>query len=113
MPPRAHAPEPRSLADDLRSRSDAALVELLRLRPDLATPSPADLTALAARAATRASVQRALDRLAVAQLQVVEVLAALPEPVTEADAARLLGRPLAEAKRALAELRDQALVWGI
>src|SRR6185437_3304103 len=103
---------PRSLADDLRSRSDDALVELLRLRPDLATPSPADATALAVRAATRASIQRALDRLAVAELQVVEVLAALPEPASEADVAELLGRPVAQTSADLAQLHDQALIWG-
>ena len=52
---------PRSLADDLRARDDAALAALLRARPDLRTPVPADLAALAARATTRPSVQRALD----------------------------------------------------
>jgi hypothetical protein len=100
------------LADDLRSRSDDALVELLRLRPDLATPSPADATALAVRAATRASIQRALDRLAVVDLQVVEVLAALPEPAADADVARLLGRTLVQAGTDLTRLHAQALIWG-
>jgi hypothetical protein len=112
MPPRARAAEPRSLADDLRSRSDDALVELLQLRTDLATPTPADVTALAVRAATRASVQRALDRLTVVRLKVVEVAAVLPEPFAEPDAARLLGRPLGEATEELTSLHAQALIWG-
>ena len=33
-------PRPRSLADDLRARDDAALVALLRARPDLLSPVP-------------------------------------------------------------------------
>ncbi|MFL6098827.1 MAG: helicase-associated domain-containing protein [Actinomycetales bacterium] len=112
MPESARPSEPRSLADDLRSRPDAALVELLRLRPDLATPTPADTTTLAVRAATRASVQRALDRLAVRQLRVVEVAAVLPEPFDEADTARLLGREPTDAADDLAALHRQALLWG-
>ncbi len=53
----------RSLADDLRSRSDDDLAHLLTIRPDLARPAPADFTALGARASTRASVQRVIERL--------------------------------------------------
>ncbi len=82
---------PRSLADDLRARDDAALVALLRARPDLLTPIPSDLASLAARATTRPSVTRAVDRLDRFTLQVLEVLCALPEGSTAADVRRLLG----------------------
>lgn len=100
---------PRSLADDLRARDDAALAALLRARPDLLSPVPADSGQLAARATTQASVRRALDRLDAFTLQVVEVLAALPEPTKAADVRRLLGADPAEP---LATLRERALVWG-
>ncbi|GIF99594.1 helicase-associated domain-containing protein [Catellatospora citrea] len=51
------------LSDYLRALSDDALGALLRLRPDLITPVPTDLTVLAARAQTRVSVARTLDTL--------------------------------------------------
>jgi hypothetical protein len=57
------ATSPRSLAEALRARDDASLAALLRARPDLITPVPTDLTQLATRAGTRASVVRALERL--------------------------------------------------
>ncbi|HEX6921698.1 MAG TPA: helicase C-terminal domain-containing protein [Actinomycetes bacterium] len=103
---------PRSLADDLRTRDDAALQSLLRDRPDLLNPVPSDLAALAARATTRPSVQRALDHLDRFHLQVVEVLCALPDPVDVDDVHRLLGADAADTDRALAALRAQALVYG-
>ena len=52
---------PRSLADDLRRRDDQALTQLLKNRPDLVNPVPADLRALAARATGAPSMTRALD----------------------------------------------------
>lgn len=67
------APRP-SLADDLRSWDDAALTRLLRARPDLARPAAADLTTLAARAVTPASVRRALDALDTPHLRVFEAV---------------------------------------
>jgi hypothetical protein len=79
---RRRAAPARSLADELRSWPDADLVALLRARPDLVVPRPSEFGALVARAASRASVQRAIEGLDTAQLQVIEVLAALPEPVT-------------------------------
>lgn len=111
MPSRTPAAA-RSLADDLRARDDAQLIALLRARPDLATPVPADLTSLAARSTTRASVQRALDGLDTATLRAVEALAVLPEPSSRADVARLLGARPAAVTPLLARLRDLALVWG-
>jgi hypothetical protein len=62
----------RALATDLAARSDAELRDLLVARPDLAHPAVPDFAALAARAATRASVQRALDNLTEPQLRVLE-----------------------------------------
>ena len=64
----------RSLAEDIRDRSDAELVALLELRPDLARPQPADLTALAARASTRASTARAVDHLDLDHLSALQAL---------------------------------------
>ncbi len=99
----------RSLADDLRSFDEQALVELLAARPDLTVPLPSDLTSLAARAAGRASLQRCLDGLDTAALQVLEVLALLPEPATVGEVSRLWGAPAGEQ---LGRLRALALVWG-
>lgn len=64
----------RALAEDLAARSDEQLRELLTARPDLALPPVPDFQALAARASTRISVQRALEKLTAPQLQVLEAL---------------------------------------
>ena len=111
-------PAPRSLAEALRARDDASLAALLRSRPDLITPVPTDLTQLATRAGTRASVLRALERLDRFALQTAEALAVAPDP---ASGTALLGLMAGDAgdetvaaalPRALATLREQALVWG-
>ena len=82
--------EPRTLADDLRGRSDDDLAALLKLRPDLFTPVPTDVTSLVARAATRASVTRALERLDRFTLQVVDAFACLPDPTSYSDILALI-----------------------
>src|SRR4051812_50217625 len=71
---------PRSLAEALRARDDASLAALLRSRPDLITPVPTDLTQLATRAGTRASVLRALERLDRFALQTPGAPAVAPGP---------------------------------
>jgi len=112
MPTRP-ADAPRSLADDLRRRSDDALAVLLQARPDLVHPVPADLTALVSRASTSVSTARALDRLDAWALQVVEVVAALPDPTSFDDVVdALVGVERADVDRACALLLDRALLWG-
>lgn len=106
-----------TLADWLRAQDDAALVALLRARPDLATPPPADMSVLATRVGTRASIARAcedLDTFTLAVLEGLVVLGADTEPVALATLAGLLGpdvkpRPL---KQALTKAKALALVWG-
>ncbi|MTE19597.1 DNA-binding protein [Streptomyces sp. TRM43335] len=103
---------PRTLADELRSRPDDALAELLRARPDLLSPVPGDLSQLATRAGTRVSVLRALERLDRFSLQVAEALAVAPDPCPYEELAAGLPGGQAELPRALALLRERAVVWG-
>jgi len=71
-----------SFAQELRDRSDEDLTALFSLRPDLITPVPADMTALATRATSAPSLLRALETLNQWQFQVLEVCAALSDPFT-------------------------------
>ncbi|MFI1504523.1 helicase-associated domain-containing protein [Streptomyces sp. NPDC020597] len=109
---------PRSLAEALRARDDASLAALLRARPDLITPVPTDLTQLATRAGTRASVVRALERLDRFTLQTAEALAVAGDPATREELFGLMAGDahdqavVAALPAALAALREQALVWG-
>ena len=66
-----------ALTESLLGRSDDELVALLAARPDLASPAPSTLVALAARAAARTSVERALATLDAAALAVAEAVVAL------------------------------------
>ncbi|CNG29015.1 DNA-binding protein [Mycobacterium tuberculosis] len=113
-------------ADWLRGRGDDELRALLSARPELLAPVPADLTALAARAATPAAVSRALDRLDRFTLAVLESLLVLPAPAPAAgpaDAppppgpaagalAAALGATPEQVERALGTLRRYGLAWG-
>jgi hypothetical protein len=84
---------------------------LVRRRPDLARPAPSDLTSLAARASTRASVQRALDGLDRGHLQVLETLVVSGDPVDLAMSAQLLGTSARSLDGFVRELWDRALLW--
>jgi hypothetical protein len=103
-----------TFADHLRSLTDAALGELLRLRPDLVMPVPADLSALAVRAQSRVSVARALDGLDQFTLQILDAARLTRDPddgTTTVDAVlAMAARP--EARAALARLRALFLVTG-
>ena len=101
----------RSLADDVRGRSDDQLQELVRRRPDLARPAPSDLTSLAARASTRSSVQRALDGLDRGHLEVLEALVVSGDPVDLDRTGTLLGRPVPSLDGFVQDLWDRALLW--
>ncbi|MFJ2651745.1 helicase-associated domain-containing protein [Streptomyces sp. NPDC087420] len=118
MPDGTGGTPPRTLAEALRTRGDDSLNALLRARPDLLNPVPNDLSQLATRAGTRASVVRALERLDRFTLQTAEALAVAPEPAPY-DALRALltgdeGDPRIERAlpAAVGRLRDQALIWG-
>ncbi|MFF1966850.1 helicase-associated domain-containing protein [Streptomyces sp. NPDC058232] len=118
---------PRTLAEALRARDDESLAGLLRARPDLLSPVPNDITQLATRAGTRASVVRALEHLDRFALQTAEALAVAPDPAPYETLLALLtgdgqddgtarddaGAAIrSAAPGALATLREQALVWG-
>jgi hypothetical protein len=103
---------PRTLADELRSRSDAELAGLLRVRADLLSPLPGDLSQLATRAGSRMSVLRALERLDTFTLQTAEALAVAPQPCPYPSLAALLPGGANRLPMAVAALRDRALLWG-
>ncbi|MFF3289301.1 helicase-associated domain-containing protein [Streptomyces sp. NPDC003023] len=116
--PEGSGSSPRTLAEALRARDDEELAALLRARPDLLSPVPNDVTQLATRAGTRASVVRALERLDRFALQTAEALAVAPDPAPYDTLLALMtgddGDETTEAvlPRALGTLRRQALVWG-
>jgi hypothetical protein len=103
-----------TLADHLRALPDDGLAALIRLRPDLVVPVPADLSALAVRAQSRLSVARALDGLDRFTLEVLDAIRYLADPSTDAVLALVAqgGVDAGQVRPALARLRERALVYG-
>ena len=85
---------------------------MLEQRPDLANPAPSTLVALAARATSRFSLERALAAVDASVLQVLEAVVALHDvrpTVTADDLAAAIGAPVPDAVARGIEL---ALLWG-
>ena len=101
----------------LRARSDDELVALLVRRPDLATPHPATLASLAARATSRSSLDRALtwvDALVLQVLESVVVLTSTVGPPTTAQVQAAVGAAPDDAPRVARAVQDAvalALLW--
>ncbi len=101
----------------LRGRDDAALVALLRARPDLTVPAPTDFSVLARRLDGPPSVWRALEslnRFAVQVLESVVLLSGHKHKVTAAEITGFLGdrAPTAEVRRVFGELEALGLIRG-
>ncbi|MGH3424892.1 MAG: hypothetical protein ACRDO8_09195, partial [Nocardioidaceae bacterium] len=117
-PARSTATAPRTLAEELRGRTDAQLTRLFAARPDIATPPPADMTQVGARAAARTSVTWAMDRLDRGRLTVLSVMSDLSSangagtPVTADDVRAAVDAPAAYVDSCLERLHAVALVWG-
>jgi hypothetical protein len=109
-----------TLAEQLRGQPDQALAALLRARPDLIVPVPADLDVLAARAQSRISVARVLDRLDQFQLEILDALRLTRDPdgissldqVLAVASAPAAGVDPARVRAAVQRLRGYLLAFG-
>lgn len=116
---RMSASQPRTLAEDLRARTDDELAELLTARPDLLHPIPSDMRALTTRAATAPSIARYLDEVDAVHHYALRVACELSdaEPtstdaIVKAVTKELGAKARTSVKRAVEELWSAALLWG-
>ncbi|MGW5521268.1 helicase-associated domain-containing protein [Gordonia sp. NPDC003950] len=107
-----------ALADDLASRSDAQLADLITLRPDLASPPPQGTQVLAQRALSPASVALAGESLDLLGLAVLESLIEHGPPESDTVSLPTIRSALADRADAdevevrVDQLRRLALIWG-
>ncbi len=97
-----------SLADELRSRNDEEIAALFSLRPDVISPLPSDMAALAARCNSMPSLMRARDALNKWQLDVLTVACSLSEPFSAMEIMSLTAK---DAKKVLDGLHARALMY--
>lgn len=107
------AREGSSFADWLSALTDDQFVTLLQARPDLATPAPANMTALAAKASTWASLDACMRTLDQASRDLLDALCLLPHPTTVDALVRLLATDFerSDLDAALARLTALALAF--
>ncbi len=109
-------PTPRSLAEELRGRSDEDIVQLMQSRPDLLRPVPKSFADLALRANTAASTLRAMSDSTAAELGVLEAACALASAgrFSSDDIAHGLGQPGGSTvvSDVVQALLSRALLWG-
>ena len=105
---------PATLAAWLRTRGDGQLAALLAARPDVARPAPSDVVALASRLAVPVSVDRALDELDAATLQVLDVVLLAPtDGLTPDELIAALPEVADDVLTGAVEaLTTRALLWG-
>lgn len=109
--------EPTTLASTIRNLDAQSLSRLLTLRPDLANPTPRDLTEVSSRASTHASIIAAISSLDRWRLSLLTALAALGDlRFTELAEALCQGWPIkpeaiqADVADGISDLLDMALV---
>lgn len=110
---------PRTLAEDLRGRTDAELAQLLTSRPDLLHPIPSDMRALTTRAATAPSIARYLDEVDAIHHYALRVACELSEEnatstdaIVKAVTGQLGAKARSAVKKAIEQLWSAALLWG-
>ena len=93
-----------SFTEELRSRSDDQITALFLLRPDLISPVPSDVMALAARASSMPSLLRARESLDKFRLDILNALCSLEEPVAPSQMVNVTSEDCIHALNSLWEL---------
>lgn len=97
-----------SLADELRSRSDDEIAALFTSRPDVTSPLPSDMAALAARCNSMPSLMRARDNLNKWQFDILTVACSLIEPFSAIEVMSITSK---DSKKVLDQLWGRALIY--
>lgn len=97
-----------SFTEELRTRSDDEIIALFASRPDLISPVPTDLMALAARANSAPSLIRARESLDKFRLDILTAICTLEEPIA---LTQILSVTSPEAQEAVRSLWEIALLY--